>query len=284
MSENNNNTSVYEIITNRIIELLEKGIIPWKQTWRIEKPMNIFSKHKYSGINFFILNSICNLYKYPHNLWLTFKQATSLKGKVKNNEKGFPVVFWTLLDKKKSSESGKDKKIPFLKYFTAFNYSQCEGLKIDLPAIEESNYSIARCEEIVSGYKNKPIIEFGNFDPCYIPSVDTIKMPLITDFNSSESFYATYFHELIHSTGHESRLKRGLSNLFFGKESYSKEELLAEMGASFLSSICNIESNFTISNSVSYINSWLEVLKNDKKMVIEASSKAQKAVNFITGT
>lgn len=263
----------YEVITDKIIEIIEtKGVIPWKKPWRGTGARNIISKKSYRGINSFMLNS----QEYENPYWLTFLQAKQLGGNIKKGEKGTPIVFFKFID-----VEDEVRKIPFLKYSTVFNIEQCEGIEIPKEEKKLDFNPIERAEEILK--KRNPVIKFGGDRAFFRPSDDFIQLPQKNEFYSEAEYYSTAFHELTHWTGHETRLDReGMKNIHFGSESYSKEELIAEMGASLFNDECGMF-NEVKENSTAYIQSWLKVLKNDKKMIISAGAAAQKAFDYIIG-
>lgn len=274
--------NVYEIITNRITEQLEKGVIPWKKTWTggIEgMPQNFITKKAYRGINPFLLMSM----GYSSPYWMTFNQAKAKSATVKKGEKGTPVIFWNWTEK--TNEAGKVESIPFLKYYTVFNADQVEGL--NLPVVEGEVKPvfnpIMECEKIVEGMPLKPVVAYGGDRACYAPSTDKVCMPEKIAFISEPEYYGTLFHELIHSTKHESRLNRKDDNgktSHFGNETYSKEELVAEFGAAFLCGVSGIETT-VIENQAAYIQGWLKRLKDDSKVLVTAAAQAQKAADYI---
>lgn len=268
--------AAYEVITKRIIELLDKGIVPWRRPWKVEMPKNLVSKKPYRGVNILMLS--WTDFRSPY--WLTYKQAKDLKGHVMAGAKGIPVVFWHFMRvKEKNSEGEIEKAIPFMRYYTVFNVEQTEGIKI--PEENAEIKPIDECEQVLNGMPNKPRIIFGGDRACYVPSRDIVRLPYKEHFESTEKYYGVAFHELVHSTGHASRLNRkGINEPHvFGSET-CKEELVAEIGASFLCSLSGIE-NKTINNQASYIASWLSKLKNDKKLIITAASQAQRATDYI---
>ncbi len=273
----------YEIITQKIIERLEKGDIPWHKPWSVQQgmPKNLITKKEYRGINVFLLASN----HYPSPYWLTYKQAKDLGGNVRQGEKGTPVVFWKWLSiTEKEDEKETEKQIPFLRYYTVFNVAQCDGFQDKVPGLKQSEFNpIERCEQIVNNYAGKPEIQPSD-RAWYSPSLDKIGIPPASLFNNPEEYYSTLFHEMTHSTGHASRLDRsGIKDVSpFGSKSYSQEELVAEMGAAFLCGNAAIE-NKTIDNSAAYIQGWLRKLSNDKKCVIIAAAQAQKAADYILG-
>ena len=141
---------------------------------------------------------------------------------------------------------------------------------------------IESAEAIVKGMPNPPAFEQDS-QAAYIPSRDAVTMPSRTAFESQSEYYSTLFHELTHSTGHAKRLAReGFDPQKFGSESYSREELIAEMGSAMLCGIAGIE-QATISNSAAYLQSWIKRLKADSRLVVSAASAAQKAADYIRG-
>ena len=261
----------------KIIELLnnEDALPPWKKGWSsLGDPRNINSKTNYRGLNRWLLS----MTPYSDPRYITYEQAKKLGGNVKKGEKGWPVSFWVFPD-----EDAKAKgKHPFCKGYTVFNVTQCEGLDIpDLIKEEKPVDRIDRCENVLSNFENPPSIDNKGDRAYYSPSNDEVTIPEIKFFKSSEEYYATLFHELGHSTGHESRLNRkGIVEFDkFGSEQYSKEELVAEFTSAMLSSHCGIDC--LIENSASYIQGWLKALKNNPEILVEASRNAQKAFDYI---
>ncbi|NVN91927.1 MAG: DUF1738 domain-containing protein [Desulfuromonadales bacterium] len=277
--------NVYEMINNRIMELLEQGTVPWRKPWSAQSnfPRNIVSKKEYRGVNVFLL--ACQQYSSPY--WLTFKQCQDKGGHVIKGSKSTPVIFWKWLDNKSAdiilNDTSTTGKIPLLRYYSVFNIEQTEG--IPAPAPEETHNifdPITRAEEIIANMPLRPDIQYGGNRACYSPTLDYIKLPHQHTFLSPEEYYSTLFHELSHATGHSNRLARKsiLEPSYFGSHEYSKEELVAEMGAAFLCGHCGIES-ITINNSAAYIAGWLKALKNDKTLLIHAAAQAQKASDYI---
>lgn len=276
---------VYALITNRIIELLERGTIPWKQPWsHQEMPRNMLSKRKYRGINFWLLLSL----HYEQNLFLTWDQIKTIGASVKKDEKGHVVVFWKNVKKQPQEldEKGNPKQIPMLRYYKVFNIEQCRDIPSGLipqkePTLTEFN-PILECEVILHSIPNCPDIRHKEQRAYYHIADDYINMPKKKSFKTVESYYSTLFHELVHSTGNEKRLGRSTVTEMheFGSEQYSLEELIAEMGTAFLCSFTGI-AHAEIENSAAYIKGWLEKLANDKKFVLQASGQAQKAVDHI---
>jgi len=263
--------SVYEVITTKIISLIESGKLDWRKTWSLKAPVNYVSEKPYTGINFIMLAFSGE--KSPY--WLTYKQATELGGNVMKGAKGYPVCFYTLKEDETSIPE-KPKKYGVFKYYTVFNADQCEGI----PTKDDPVQDVKSKDEIMEMIsQHNPEIIRGR--PAYNPGKDVIKMPNPEEFESSDAYWKTFFHELTHWTGHESRLARdGIMEINeFGSESYSKEELIAELGAAFLSMKFNLSE--VGEQEAAYIQSWIKPLKNDPKMIIQAASKAQKAMEYL---
>ena len=274
--------NVYEVITNQIIDRLERdGVVPWHQPWSTERPKNLVSKKEYRGINVFLLGAG----RYSNPYWLTFKQAKQLGGHVKKGEKSTPVVFWKWLERERENpDTGEVETVstPLLRYYRVFNVEQCEGLSV--PALENTRefHPIEEAERVVQEMPQCPIIQQETAQAFYWPSADVVNMPPAELFSSDEEYYSTLFHELTHATGHESRLNRLDTDKLaaFGSRDYSQEELVAEMGAAFLCGHCQIVDPI-IDNSAAYIQGWLRKLRNDKRLVVFAAAQAQKAADFI---
>jgi antirestriction protein ArdC len=279
--------NVYEIITERILQRLEQGTVPWRKPWHggeAGMPRNLHTGHLYRGINVFLLAAA----GYASPYWLTFRQARQRGGSVRSGEHGTPVVFWKWhhADEQDSENRRAQRRIPFLRYYTVFNTEQIEGLSLPaagMPPQRELS-PIQRCEEVVAGMPDAPAIESGRTKAAYLPARDKIIMPARSAFESAEAYYQTIFHELVHASGHARRLARPavMDTAAFGSHAYSKEELVAEMGATFLCGHAGIETA-TLENAAAYIDSWLRVLRGDGRMVVQAATHAQKAADFILG-
>lgn len=285
---NTQKADVYSIITDRIISMLEAGTVPWAKPWTAggQFPKNLASGKEYRGVNVFLLSAM----NYASPYWLTYKQAAELGGNVRKGEKSVPVVFWKRFEvEDKTADNGK-KFIPMLRYYSVFNLAQCENIPADkLPTTTatENHSPVAAAESIVSGMPKAPKISGGHAQACYSPSADEVRMPDLNTFTTAEAYHATLFHELIHSTGHESRLARksiveGAGVHSFGSETYAKEELVAEMGAAFLCGQAGIGER-VIENQAAYVAAWLKRLKEDNKLVVQAGAQAQRAADFILG-
>jgi antirestriction protein ArdC len=272
-------SSVYSIVTEQILKQLESGVAPWHRPWTTEIPKNLSSGRAYRGLNVFLLASN----GYGSRYWLTYKQAIERGGHVRKGQHGTKIVFWKIGTRETQEPDGDtiERKSVLLRYYTVFNVEQCEG--IAAPMSSPPVNPIEECERIVRQMPNPPAFA-QDARAWYRPSSDTVGMPPRNAFNSAEEYYSTLFHELTHSTGHTRRVGRdGIEKLnTFASESYSKEELIAEMGAAMLCGVAGIERK-TLSNSAAYLKSWIDVLKSDARMVVSAASQAQKAADYIQG-
>lgn len=275
----------YARVTERIIQALEAGTVPWTQCWKGGvAPQNLITRRPYTGINAFLLT----LAEHESPYFLTFKQARDLGGHVRKGEHGYHVIyasrFTRTLEDEETGEK-ETKNFRFLRTYTVFNAEQCEGIEVPKPEYLSNPFTpIEECERIVAGYQSGPSIVHRDQAAYYLPTTDTVNMPRPESFTPPDAYYATLFHELVHSTGHASRLNReGVASFHrFGDPVYTKEELIAEMGAAFLSNHAGIEPR-TFDNSAAYIASWLGSLRKDSRLVIFAASAAQRAADHILG-
>lgn len=276
--------NAYEIVTEQIIKQLEQGVIPWRKPWRTELPVNLISGKPYRGLNIFLLGS----QGYGSRYWLTFNQANKLGGHIRKGERSSIVTFWHIGEEKviRDANGTERKSKPFLlRFYRVFNVEQTEGIadKLGLIGASPRVADLRQCESIVAGMPNPPRHEQSG-SAWYRPIVDTVGMPARALFTSAEEYYSTLFHELTHSTGHASRVGReGIENISaFGSESYSREELIAEMGAAMLCGLTGIAPS-TIQNSASYLQTWINRLRGDSKLLVSAASAAQKSCDYILG-
>ena len=272
---------VYEYVTDRIIKQLEQGTIPWRRPWQGGEPINYVTRKPYRGVNRLLL---------PGGEYLTWNQIHARGGSVKKGATAYMVVFYksyTRVDEMEDEgETLVNIKPTFvLRYYKVFALGDVTGIESRILPVNNDFEPIAAAEKIVAGYKDGPIIEHSDTGRAfYRPSDDIINIPDPKQFDSDAEYYSTLFHEMIHSTGHRSRLDRfkEQKSAAFGSQDYSKEELVAEIGAAMLCGACHIE-NRTIENSAAYIKSWLERLRNDKTLIVTAAGKAQTAADYIQG-
>ncbi len=273
--------NVYEIVTEQVIKSLESGVAPWRKPWSSAMPCNLLSQKPYRGLNVFMLATAGFESKY----WLTLNQANRIGGKIKAGSKSHLVTFWNVGQEKINAKTGRLQKPFLLRYYRVFNLTQTEG--IDLPrAVFERNKrnefeAIEAAESLAESMPNPPAFEQSDA-AWYSPRKDSIGLPARSLFHSPAEYYSTLFHELGHSTGHANRLHReDFDNpSHFGSESYSREELIAEMTAAFLCGLSGIERE-TLENSAAYLQNWITRLKADHKLILSAASQAQKAADYI---
>jgi len=282
-------STTYERVTERILELLEKGVCPWRQPWSTKsiEPQNFASGRHYSGMNFLLLS--CAGFESPY--FMTFRQVSERGGTIKKGSHGFPVVYWGSIEADGKTADGaasqaKDAKhetIPFLRSYTVFNSAQIEGIEFPAPqkAPPTPFNPLQRAEEIIRGWEDGPRVIHGMARAYYDVVEDEICLPSPSTFNRPESYYCTRFHEMGHATGAPSRLNRKIQNTY-GDSSYAREELVAEMTSAFLCAKCGID-NAVIENQAAYLEGWMRALKKDSKLIVTAAGQGQRAANCILG-
>jgi len=270
---------LYQEITNRIMAQMEGGVIPWRKPWVSSGSCISYASGKpYSLLNQMLLGR-------PGE-YLTFNECRKAGGYVRKGEKSSMVVFWTWLQKE-DEETGEVKNIPFLRYYNVFHIDQCEGLKArHAEPLPQTVNPDEQAEAIIANYLQTSGVKLNHEQgdrAFYRPSSDSITLPLLAQFRETAEYYSTAFHEMVHSTGHKSRLDRLEKTAFFGSEAYSKEELVAEIGAAALVNHAGLETASSFRNNAAYVQNWLQVFRNDKRFIISAAGKAEKAVKLILG-
>ena len=270
---------IYAEVTARIIAQMEEGVIPWSKPWiACGKAISRSTGKPYSLLNQMLLGR-------PGE-YLTFKQCQEAGGKEKKGEKSQMVVFWKWIETE-DEETGEKKEVPFLRYYNVFHIDQCEGVaakQATETAFPDGAAADDAAQAIIDDYLLREKVSLSHQEgdrAFYRPSADEIVLPLMKQFHSTAEYYSTAFHEITHSTGHEKRLNRLEKIAFFGSDAYSKEELVAEIGAATLVNHCGIETASSFRNNAAYIQNWLSVLKEDKRFIVSAAGKAEKAVNLI---
>ena len=293
--------NVYQMVTDRVIEQLEKGFIPWQKPWSGAGlldggAVNYVTRKPYSFLNQMLLGK--------EGEWLTFKQVKSLGGYVKKGAKAGMVVFFTTMTaykKKEVDEEGNEieveithsHSVPVLKYYHVFHIEDCEGIESKIKVSEPADnlQPIDRAEKVINGYLTREKnLKFQNDKPTdrayYSPALDLVSVPMLSQYQIVEEYYSTTFHELVHSTMPEYRCNRKGDEYkiaAFGGEDYSKEELVAELGSAMLCNAIGIDNEKAFNNSVSYIQGWLSKLKNNNNFIVWASARAEKAAKYIMG-
>ena len=279
-----------ETVTESIVSQLESGIIPWNKPWTsgdADGAKSHVTGRPYSFINQLLLNRAGE--------YLTFNQCKAEGGRVKKGAKSKLIVFWKVYKKQVKDADGSDvlnddgsfktENYPILRYLQVFHVDDCEGIAPRWSADAAIPIDpIADAETLFNEYPAREGIAFKQTDPTsayYSPLQDLINVPEISHFDSAEEYYSTLFHEATHSTGSVKRLARIDARSEFGSENYSKEELVAELGAAYICRRLGIDNSRTVKNSAAYIQSWLSALKNDKRLIASAAARAEKAVKFI---
>ena len=282
---------LFQIITDRIVAELEQGVIPWQKPWSsAQGAISHTTGKRYSLLNQMLLG--CRSGEF-----VTFKEAQREGGHIKKGEKASMIVFWKFLDAAKRDDDGNvvhgaDGKpvmesVPFLRYYNVFHIDQCEGIKPrfaeDMMLGEQLSPDDA-ADQIVEDYIQRSGVKLTiqhSDRAFYSPVSDSVTVPELAQYICVAEYYITLFHELTHSTGHVSRLNRLSKEACFGSEAYSKEELIAELGSAFLVNHVGLETQESFRNSAGYIQSWLKALKDDKRLIVSAAGKADKAVAMI---
>ena len=291
--------NVYQMVTDRIISELEKGIIPWQKPWSGAGladggAVNYITRKPYSMLNQMLLGR--------EGEYLTFKQVKDLGGDIKKGAKSQMVVFFTMIThgkKKTQDEEGnevvvsttKEHLIPILKYYRVFHIDDTTGIESKVKAgepIEPTILPIDAADNIINGYLSREKkLKFQNDKPSgsayYSLAFDKVVVPMLSQYQVAEEYYSTTFHELTHSTIPTYRCDRKAENdhAFFGNADYSREELVAELGSAMICNAIGMDCEKAFRNSVAYIQSWLKALKNDNKMIVWAASRAEKAAKYI---
>ena len=282
---------LYQHVTNRILEDLERGVRPWLKPWSASNVGGSILPRRhngipYQGVNVLLLWSEAMSRGYTATIWMTFRQALELGAHVRKGQTGTLVVFADRITRKEDGENGEsvERSIPYLKSYTVFNVEQIDGLPphylAQPPAPLPVETRHARAEDFIAA--TRAVIRFGGDRAFYAPAFDVIQLPPLPAFRDAESYYSTALHELTHWTGHPSRCVRELNGHRFGSESYAFEELVAELGSAFLCAELGITPEVR-DDHAAYLASWLAVLKQDKRAIFAAASQAQRAADHLRG-
>ncbi len=273
---------IYAEITNRIIAALESGVAPWSKPWTGGNSgcISYSTGRPYSLLNHLMLGGVSGEY-------ITYRQCVAAGGHVCKGQKGKMVVFWRPFETV-NKDTGEVEQHFILRYYTVFHLDQCEGVKprwaVSVTQPVSNLQPDAMADAVVQDYISRSgvILRIAPSDKAYYrPSTDEVVVPQLSQYKRLEEFFSTTFHELVHSTGHISRLNRITDVAAFGSEQYSREELTAELGAAFLVNRCGLETSASFNNSASYLAGWLAALKNDKRLIVSAAGAAEKAVSLI---
>jgi len=277
---------IYQTVTNRILDQLQSGTVPWRKTWTTGLPKSLTSGKEYRGINILILGMTTHTSRY----WVTYREALKHQGHVRKGERATPVVYWKWRTpeemQKQRVKAGKDDVAPCVPFVNAvFNLDQVEGVRSpddDVP--QDGPKALDFAAKLLDPMPDKPAIRHSAmFQPAYSRLTDDVLMPHLQQFESEPEYYATLFHEIVHSTGHSKRLNRFKKTDGEFEKRYSFEELVAECGAAFLCGIAGIQNPDTDALQAGYIENWMEVFERDNRVLLRAASAAQRAVDYVRG-
>jgi antirestriction protein ArdC len=289
-SRPNSKPDLYSRVTDAIVADLEQGVRPWTKPWSAEhlaghitRPLRSTGE-PYSGINVILLWAEAMDRGYTAPIWITFRQALALGGHVRKGERGSTVVYANRISRTETGDDGRDveRQIPFLKAYTVFNVEQVEGLPAHFHAVPEPKLDAAQRIEHADRFfaATGADVRHGGAQAYYAVHPDYVQMPPFECFADPEAYYATLAHECTHWTRHPTRLDRAFGRKRWGDDGYAREELVAELGAAFLCADLGLELT-PRPDHASYIASWLEVLKDDRRFIFTAAAHAQRAMDFL---
>lgn len=292
---------LYAEVTDKVIAAIDQGTVPWRKRWTALSGIparSLATGKEYRGINWMLTG----MAGYESMWWLTYKQATERGGQVRQGEHGTPIFLWKTAKVRLNTPEKRDRAIRdqltirtdekgeyaehfMARTYTVFNASQIDGLD---PALTPTAHidetpswsTLERCEQIASGYQNGPLIAEGGPRAYYDPRADQVRMPDRGRFDNPTDWYATLYHELAHSTGHSSRLDR-LPTRSDGQRGYAREELVAELAAAMLCAVARIDSPPLVEQHAAYLDNWRKALSEDKKLLVIAAQRAQRAADHI---
>ena len=288
MQQTDQREDLYQRVTNQIIAAIERGAGDYQMPWNPKLcasaatglPHNPIGHYAYRGINILSLWASQHESAYATTAWATFKQWQAAGAQVRRGEKGTLTVFFKPIDASDRPAAGEDEQSSrrfVAKAAYVFNAAQVDGYEPASPPALPTIERHAGADVLIQA--SGASIHHGSHQACYVPSRDQIHLPPEGAFRDAESYYGVALHELIHWTGHEHRCARDLRHRF-GSEAYAAEELIAEMGAAFLCAELGITPEPRIDHA-RYIESWLRVLKSDKRAIFTAASKASQAANYL---
>jgi len=276
---------LYESVTASIVSELEKGVRPWTKAWKegkcVRTPANASTGRPYSGMNILLLWMEAQMKSYPTHAWMTFKQANDLGARVRKGEKSCTVVYTSFKPREVDDGNGgtESKLVPMVKAYSVFNIAQLDGLPAIYTKEPEEIPADAKLDGIRAMVRTSGIeVHFGAPSPVYYPGPDKVMMPNYTDFGSDNDFVSALGHEMVHGTGHPSRLNRKFSPKIF-KEGYATEELVAELGSAFV--CANHGFSYMEAQSPAYLDHWLKVLKQDSRAIFSIASYASQAADWL---
>jgi len=282
MQSNPVKADVYEQITNAIVSAIEEGAGKYEMPWHaLSAPLNAINRKPYRGVNVLMLWATAQKQAYTSNEWATYRQWQETGAQIRKGERSTTVVFWKFYDRpeeqEEDSDAPEDRPRCFARCYHVFNAGQVDGY---VPQTAEQLPESVRIENADRFFASLPaVVKHGGDRAFYSPVGDFIQMPPFAQFKSAEGYVCTKAHEFAHWSGAPSRLNRDLSGRF-GDERYGMEELIAELTSCFVCADLQIQSEPRVDHAP-YISSWLRILKNDKKAIFTAASKAQEAATYL---
>lgn len=281
------NEETYQRVSTAIDDQLANGTVPWRRPWSVSGlPRSVSTNRPYRGVNVLLLELANMAANHESNYWGTYRKLSELGGQVRKGQRGSLVTFWKRLNVADRDNPGERKHIPFLRGYTVFNVAQCDwqnGIPERFTPAQRENATNADAYGAILDYLDgHPTLSLthGGDRAYYAPALDTVNVPSLERFETSAHYYATLYHELIHSTGHESRLARDLVGTM-STESYSREELVAELGAAMVSAVVGVQTPATLENAAAYIAGWRRRIAEDPKAVVWAAGRAQRAADMV---
>ena len=280
---------LYQQVTAGLIDQMERGVVIWQQPWVISKayqPQNGFSNRLYNGFNRVYLGWLQAEFGSNDPRWFTFGNVKELGAKVRKGSKSTVVVYNAPAVTEKENDNGEVETYTWwnMKFYKVFHASQIEGLpeydvESETPVQPDASEDYAGISALDTWcHDNLHSYEYGGDRACYIPSMDTIQMPMPDTFKRQSWYAQTLAHEIIHATGAEKRLNR-LEKAGFGTDSYAKEELVAEFGAAMMCGALDIPAD--MEQSAAYLKSWAKRCKEEPSLLVSAANMAEKAVDYV---
>ncbi|ARR10635.1 hypothetical protein AR543_p0027 (plasmid) [Paenibacillus bovis] len=268
--------TVADVVTERIVELMSRGVIPWRRGWDVLPAVNYVTQKAYKGINLLLLDRAGE--------YMTYKQMKDHGGTLKKGAEKFIAVQYyegeTKLTEQEQKEGKEATTYRSKRYYSLYHIADIEGIQSKQPHKVRNHQPLETAEKFIQEFANKPVIKVGYNQAVYYTERDLIEIPALSSYQKPEEYYSTAYHELIHATGHSSRLNREGFTDSCSIDQYSKEELIAEIGSAMLCTMAGIEHS-TLEDSAAYIQSWASRLKGDSDLIIQAAAKAQAAVSYI---
>jgi antirestriction protein ArdC len=279
---------VYAVVTAQVIDAIERGVGNWRMPWHTSgryafSPINVASRKYYRGINTVCLWAAAQAKGYESGEWATYQQWQDRGVQVRKGEKSTTVVFWKFANQSRESQDDGDQpangsRLLFTKGYSVFNAAQVDGYT---PKADKEMPIPERIEQADAFFTAVGAdVRHGGNQAFYSPATDHIQMPPFQAFRDAVSYYSILAHEHTHWTASAVRCNRELGKRF-GDNAYAAEELIAELGAAFTCAHLGLSTE-PREDHAQYIQSWLRVLKADKRAIFTAASKAQQACDWLS--